>query len=325
MPAATAAMAALTALTSLAAWCLPAAAQDWPQRPVRIILSQPPGSSPDIIARILSDRLSRNWGQAVIVDNRPGGQNVIGAQAAARATPDGQTFFYATTAALVINAYTFKSLPYDPQKAFTPVGMVGRFPFVIVAHPDVAAKSLPELVALARRDPGKLAIATEGPRTFGGMVADMLQKVAGIQLLNVPFANVTAAVQDTIAGRTQLAIASVPAVLPHVKRGALRTVTASAAARVPGIDAGLVSDSYKGFSYEGWHAVVAPAGTPAAAIRRFNADLDGALRDPDMLQRLSELGPVTNGAGTPQQLAQFLKDEHARWARLARELGVQPE
>lgn len=156
-------------------------------------------------------------------------------------------------------------------------------------------------------------------------MADLLQKVAGMALLAVPYASVTAAVQDTIAGRTQLVIASVPAVLTHIKRGALRPVAVSAAARVPGLDTALISDTHPGFVYEGWHAVVAPAGTPAAIIRRFNADLDAALRDPELQQRLFELGPVTRGAGTPQQLGQFLAEEHARWAKLVQELGVRPE
>ena len=142
----------LSLLLALAA-ALPAAAQTWPVRPVRVILSQPPGSSPDILARLLGERLSRQWGQGVVVENRPGGQNVVGAQAAARATPDGYTFYYATTAALVVNVYTFKSLPYDPRKDFVPVTMIGLSPFVLAVNPSVPARTLAELVAWAKANP----------------------------------------------------------------------------------------------------------------------------------------------------------------------------
>ena len=134
----------------------PALAQAWPSKPLRLVLSQPPGSSPDIVARLVADRLARQWRQGVVVENRPGGQNVVGAQAAARAAPDGYTFYYATTAALVINAYTFKSLPYDPRADFAPVGMIGLSPFVVAVNPDFPVKSVAELVAYAKANPDRI-------------------------------------------------------------------------------------------------------------------------------------------------------------------------
>ncbi|HYF17411.1 MAG TPA: tripartite tricarboxylate transporter substrate-binding protein, partial [Ramlibacter sp.] len=144
----------------------------WPQRPVKLILSQPAGSGPDILARYLGEQLSRTWSQPVVIENRPGGQNVIGAQAAARAPADGYTFYYATTAAMVTNAFTFKQLPYDPVKDFVPIRLVGRSPFVIAAAASFPAKDLAEVIARAKANPGSIAIATEGPKTFSGMLAD---------------------------------------------------------------------------------------------------------------------------------------------------------
>lgn len=194
-------------------------AQDWPSRPVKFILSQPPGTSPDIVARFLADRLSRLLGQSVVVENRPGGQNVIGAQAAAKSPADGYTYFFATTAAIVTNPLTFKALPYDPAKDFVPVAMIAKSPMVIAVNPAVAAKTLAELVALDKAQPGKLAAANEGAKTFSGMMNQMLNKTAGTGLLQVPCNGVSPAIQDTIAGRTQVVLISSAALLPFLKRG----------------------------------------------------------------------------------------------------------
>jgi tripartite-type tricarboxylate transporter receptor subunit TctC len=303
-----------------------AAAQAWPAKPVRLILSQPPGSSPDIVARLLGDQLARLWGQPVVVENRPGGQNVIGAQAAARAPADGYTFYYGTTAALVINSYTFKSLPYDPVKDFVPVGMIGKSPFLLAVNPAVPAKSVAELLALAKADPGKLSMATEGPKTFGGMVGNMLQATADVKFTHVPYSGVTPGIQDTIAGRTQLTVQSAAAVVRFVKGGQLRALGVSSQVRIPGLEeVPPIADTLPGFEYDGWHAVVAPTGTPAEIVQRMNRDMDRVLKDPEIVKKLENLGPITQGAGTPEELAEFLRAERERWAKLVREIGIQPE
>ncbi len=302
----------------------PSWAQAWPTRPVRLVLSQAPATSPDIVARVLGDRLSRVWGHSIVVENKPGGQNVIGAQRAATSSPDGYSFYYATTAALVINAYTFKSLPYDPRKDFVPVGMIGQSPFVLAINPDVPAKTLKELIAHARANPGKMSAATEGGKTFSGLMADMFAKTAGLNLVTVPYSGVTLAIQDTIAGRTQLTVLSSAALSPYHKR--LRPVAVTSAKRVPGLeDVPTLGELFPGFHYVGWHAVVAPRNTPGPIIQHFNRDLDGALKEPEIARRLFELGLIAEGAGTPAQLGEFLNAEHARWARLARDVGVVPD
>ena len=318
-------MAAL-AFVLAAAVALPAAAQSWPTKPVRLILSQPPGSSPDIVARLIGDGLSKIWGQSVVVENRPGGQNAIGAQAAAKSPPDGYTFYYATTAALVINAYTFKTLPYDPRKDFVPVGMIGESPFMIAAWPDLPAKNLAQVIDYARTNPGKVDVATEGQKTFSGMMAAMFGATAGLQLVQVPYSGVTPGIQDTIAGRTQLTVQAVAAMSTYLKRDALRPIAVTSAKRVPGLEqVPALAETYPGFQFVGWHAIVAPAGTPAAIVERFNRDLDRVLREPATVKRLYDLGIIDNGAGTPGQLADFLAAEHARWGQLARDLKVVPE
>ena len=303
-----------------------AAAETWPTRPVRLILSQASGSSPDITARIVADRLSRAWGQQVIVDNRPGGQNVIGSQLAARSTADGHTLFFATTAAIVMNPFTFKSLPYDPQQDFMPVAMIAISPFVLAVNPGVPAKSLAELIALDRSQPGKLALANEGPRTLGGMMGQMLNLTAGTKLLQVPYVGQPPAVQDTIGGRTQVVLVSSAVITPYLKRGDLRPIAVSAAKRVPGLEqVPTLSETLPGFEYVGWYVLLAPAGTPARVVQRANRDVDRVLTDAEVVNRLREMGQVTEGAGTPETTGKFLGAERGRWSKTVRDVGLQPE
>ena len=303
-----------------------ALAQDWPARPVKFIVSQAPGTSPDITARYLADRLSKLWGQPVVIENRPGGQNVPGAQAAARSPADGYNFFYATSAAIVSNPYTFKSLPYDPEKNFVPVAMIAKSPMVIAVNPSVPAKTLAELVALDRASPGKLAAANEGAKTFSGLMSQMLNKTAGIGLLQVPYSGVSPAIQDTIAGRTQVVLVSSAALLPFLKRGDLRPLAVSAGKRVRGLEeVPTLSETYPGFEYVGWFALVAPAGSPAAALQKANRDMDKVLAEPEVAQRLFDFGLVNEGAGTAESLAEFLRAERGRWAKLVKEVGLVPE
>ena len=313
-------------LLSLLCACVPALAQDWPARPVKFIISQPPGTSPDIVARLLAERLARLIGQQIIVDNRPGGQNVIGAQAAAKAAPDGYTYFFATTAAIVTNPLTFKSLPYDPERDFAPVAMIAKSPMVVAVNPGVEAKSLAELIALDRAQPGKLAAANEGTKTFSGMMSLMLNVTAGTSLLQVPYTGVTPAIQDTIAGRTQVVLVSSAALGPYLKRGELRPLAVSAARRVPGLESvPTLAETFPGFEYSGWFALLAPAGTPQAIVQRVNRDMDRVLAEPEMAQRLRDFGLVNEGAGTPETLGEFLRAERERWVKLVRTIGLQPE
>ena len=301
-------------------------AQEWPSRPVKFILSQAPGTSPDITARFIADRLSRLWNQPVVIENRPGGQNVPGAQAAARAAPDGYNFFYATTAAIVSNPFTFKALPYDPERDFVPVAMIAKSPMVVAVNPSVAARTLADLVALDKAQPGRLAAANEGAKTFSGLMSQMLNQTAGMRLLQVPYSGVSPAIQDTIAGRTQVVLVSSAALLPYLKRGELRPLAVSAGKRVRGLeDVPTLVETYPGFEYVGWFALLAPTGTPAGVIQRVNRDMDKVLADPEVAQRLFDFGLVNEGAGTAESLNEFLRAERERWAKLVKEIGLQPE
>ncbi len=309
-------------------FCFPGSAfsEGWPARPVRLIVSQAAGGTPDIVARLLAERVGAGLGQPVVVENRPGSANMVGAQAAARAAPDGYTLFFATAAALVTNPYTFKSLPYDPIRDFAPIGMAGKAMFLILAHPSVPAKSIKELVALDKADLGKLAFATDGPRNFSGMVAAWLNKVAGTHFLAVPYNAMPQGLQDTVAGRTQLVILAIPSAAPFVPKGQLRPLAISSAAPAPGYESVQpVADTYPGFDLVGWFAFVAPAGTPREAIQRTNQELDRALHEAALVQRLRGFGVYTDGAGTPESTGEFFRAELERWGRIVREIGIQPE
>jgi tripartite-type tricarboxylate transporter receptor subunit TctC len=301
-------------------------AQSWPTRPIKAIVSFPAGSAPDIVCRFVTDRLARSLGQQVVVDNRPGAGNVLAAQAAARSAPDGYNFFCATAATLVSNPHTFKSLPYDPARDFVPVGMIAKGPFFVLVHPGVPVKTLAELAAYDKANPGKLSFATDGQRNFTGMMAAWLNKIAGTSMLTVPYAGMPLGVQDTIAGRTQVIILAVPLAAPRIRSGELRPLAASFARRVPGFEEiPAISETYPGFELVGWFLMLAPAGTPKEIVLRMNREMDKVLKDADTAKRLAALGFFTEGAETPEGVAEAIRADTAKWGRIVKEIGIQPE
>jgi tripartite-type tricarboxylate transporter receptor subunit TctC len=305
---------------------LQAHAQTWPNRPVRTIVSFAAGSAPDIVCRFLTDRLSRSLGATIVVDNRPGAGNIIAAQAAARSAPDGYNFFCATAATLVSNPHTFKSLPYDPVRDFAPVGMIAKGPFFLLVNPKVPAKTLAELVAYDKANPGKLSFATDGQRNFTGMMAAWLNKIAGTSMLTVPYAGMPLGIQDTVAGRTQVILLALPAAAPRMRGGELRPLAASFAKRVPGFDEiPAISETFPGFELVGWFLMLAPSGTPKEIIGSMNREMDKVLKDADTAKRLAALGFFTEGAETPEAVAEAIRADTEKWGRIVKEIGIQPE
>jgi tripartite-type tricarboxylate transporter receptor subunit TctC len=300
-------------------------AQDWPTRPVRLIVSQAPGGTPDIVARIVNERLSRVIQQPVVVENYAGQANVAGALAAARSPADGHTFFLGSTAAMVTNRFTFKSLPYDPERDFTPVAMVGKVAFVILANPQLPAGSLDELIALAKSRPGALNIATEGQRNFTGMVVSWLNMLAGISIVQVPYRSQPQGIQDALAGRTQMVVLAIPAAIPFLERGALKPIATSALARLPGLETvPAMAESLPGFDFGGWFALFAPSATPAGPILAANRAMREIIDDAAVIARLRQLGLFTQGAGSAQELGEFVESERVKWRRLVAEIGIEP-
>ncbi|MCG2592380.1 tripartite tricarboxylate transporter substrate binding protein [Ramlibacter sp. XY19] len=301
-------------------------AQGWPQRPVKFILSQPAGSGPDILARYVADQLARSWNQAIVIENKPGGQNLIGAQAAARSAPDGYTFYYATTAAMVTNPFTFKSLPYDPAKDFAPVRLVGRSPFIIAAAANFPARDLAEALAKAKAEPGSVSIATEGPKTFSGMLADSVAAMAGVKLNHVPYTKAPDALQDVIGGRVQLVCLPDAALTAYIKGGQVKPLAISTAQRQPDLpNLPTLGETFAGFEYTGWNGLFAPAGTPADVLTRVNRDLEAVLRQPEVAQRMLALGSIVEPKMTVAEFDTFMRGERERWGKTVKVLGIQPE
>ncbi|MET0277144.1 MAG: tripartite tricarboxylate transporter substrate binding protein [Pseudorhodoplanes sp.] len=303
-----------------------AQAQSWPDRPIRFVVTQAAGGTPDIIARLIGEKLGKALGQQVVVENRPGAGNVIGAQAVARSAPDGYTFLFATAAALVTNPHTFKSLPYDAEKDFVPVGFVARAPFFVLVHPSVEAKTLPDLIAMEKARPGSLSVATDGQRNFSGMLTAWLSKLGGVNLTQVPYSAMPQGIQDTVAGRVQVVILASASAAPFMERGQLKAIAASPADRVPGFEqVSPVAVTYPGFDFQGWFVLAAPAGTPEAIVRKLNRELDAVLKDPEVIDRMQKAGFYNDGAGTPEQTAAFVRDQYAAWGRVVKEIGLEKE
>jgi tripartite-type tricarboxylate transporter receptor subunit TctC len=226
----------------------------------------------------------------------------------------------------VTNPYTFKSLPYDPARDFVPVSMVASNPFFLLANPGLAAKTLPELIALAKAEPGKLLAATDGQRNFSGMLTAWFNKRAGTGIVQVPYATMPQGAQDALAGRVQLVVLAVPSAAALMEQGQLRALGVSSLKRLPGFESTpSISETLPGFDFIGWFAVVAPTGTPAEVIQRMNHEVDAALKDVEIARRMRDVGMYTEGGGTPEQAAAYVRAQLEQWGKIIQEIGLQPE
>jgi tripartite-type tricarboxylate transporter receptor subunit TctC len=316
--------AALVSATSTPLWAQSTGI--WPDKPIKFILSQPPGSGPDNTARLLGERLGKVLGQSVVVENKPGGQNIIGAQAAARSTADGYTFYFATTAALVTNKYLFKTMPYDPQKDFEPVAFVAKSPFAVLVKAESPISSMQDLVARSQAEPGKVSLANEGPRTFGGIIARLINARAKMQVNLVSYASVGVSVQDVIGGHADAVVADLASTTQLVRQGRLRILAVTTAKRVAGWEqVPALAETLPNFEMIGWFGVVAPVGTPPAVVARLNKEINTLLSDAETAQRMLTMGPMAEPMGSPEQFGVFLSREHERWSEVAKEIGLLPE
>ena len=300
-------------------------AQEWPARTVRLIVPASAGSSPDIGARILADKLVGAWGKQIVVDNRPGGNTVIGMEAGARSAPDGYTLLFTHAAALTISPYSIKSLPYDIEKDFVPVGFVGYSPMLITVANDVPAKSLDELIKLAKAQPGKLSFATPNAKNVPHLTGELLNSTAGIRMLHVPYRSTAQAIQDTMGGQVQILIDGATSLVGAVRTGRIRAIALTAAQKLEGMEnIPLANETLPGFVISGWFAVVAPAGTPPAVIARVNRDMNQQLQVPDTISRMRDIGVIAQG-GSPDALAQTMKKERAQYQKVIRDANIQPD
>ncbi len=321
---------ALLAAALVAVFATSARAQsaNWPNRPVTLIVSQAAGSSPDVMARLLASKLEPALGAPVVVEDKPGGGNVIGAMAAASAAPDGYTFFFGTSAALTYNQFLIKQLPYDVARDFAPVALITRSYQLLVVNKDVPARNLSELIALDKKEPGKYSLAVDGPRNLTGVTAAALNDMAGTHFLLVPYPNINNGVQDVIAGRVAGGVFSISVITPHVREGSVRAIATTSSKRMDGApDTPAAAETVPGFDFSGWFLLAAPKATPQDIIAKMNLAVDNATHDPQMREMAPKLGFEIDphGVGSPADAAAFLTDQLAFWAKITKRLDLKPE
>lgn len=295
-------------------------ADDRATQPIKLIVPFGAGTAVDLIARLVATKTSEQLGQPIVIDNRIGAGGSVGAAAAAHSAPDGLTLFFGTAGTHGINASLYRKLPYDPLRDFVPVVGLVSSANVLVARNDLGARTLPELVALAKREPGKLTMGSGGNGTTPHLAGVMLNKTAGIDTLHVPFK--IGAMLDVIAGRIDYSVESIPLAIPFIRTGQVTAIAVTSPVRFPQLkDVPTIAESYPGYAVLAWGALFAPAGTPAPTITRINEAANKALKDPALVAALIEAGSQVLG-GTPEELQERVQNELARWPAIVKEFGI---
>ncbi|KQP11705.1 tripartite tricarboxylate transporter substrate binding protein [Pseudorhodoferax sp. Leaf265] len=302
-----------------------ASAQAWPTRPIKIIVPAPPGGAIDLIARVVGDKISASLGQPVIVDNRPGASNNLGTDVLAKSPPDGYTIGI-VGGSHNINKFLFKNLGWDPEKSFEPIVYTHVVPLVFAIYPQIPAKTLPELVAWMKAHPADAKVATSGRGSAQEMAAEMFRMAAGTDMLLVPYKGSSAAHPDLLGGRTALYIDTISAILPQVKGGNVRAVAVSTLKRTAALPDVPTADEQglKGYDANTNGGFLAPAGTPKAIVDKLNAEINAALKLPDVRTKLEAAGIEVQG-GTPQDYAALIKSDLAKWAKVIKAANIQPD
>jgi tripartite-type tricarboxylate transporter receptor subunit TctC len=312
-----------SAVMALATGPLPAAAQAYPSKPVRYIVPFPAGASPDIVGRTLGERLSRIWGQQVLVDNRSGAGGTVGAAIAAKAAPDGHTLFQCNIASSAIALSLYARPGYDHQRDFAPISRIGMTSNVLIVHPSMPARSIKEYIALARAQPGKLSYASSAAGTSPQLSMELLKLMAKVEIVHISYKGAPQAVSDVIGGQVPSGMTNVPALLAPLQAGRLRALAVTGPQRISQLpdvptmqEAGL-----PGYEVTSWYGLCAPAATPVPVLEKVHADLIAVLRMPEIKQRLTDL--VIDIAPTSrEEFGQFMRAETERWAKVIREARI---
>ena len=308
----------LVPVLALAAAGGAAAQQRFPDRPVRLVVPAAPGSSPDALGRMMSTRLAETWGQPLVVENVLGAGGVIGHDRAAKSKPDGYTLLMGLFGPMSVSKSLGEKLPYDPATDFAPVTLLVSLPNLLAVHPGVPAHNLAELLAYARQNPGKLRFGFPGEGTSSHLSSELLNEMAGIRIVGVPYKSSAQMVTDLIGGHIEMPFLPVPQLLPHVRSGALRAIAVSARERsASALDIPTLHESgLPGYDIAPWFALYAPAGTPDAVVRKLNADVAAVFSQREVVSWLSAQA-FTSGIGSPEALSAYQAAEEAKWRRLA--------
>ncbi|HZQ60816.1 MAG TPA: tripartite tricarboxylate transporter substrate binding protein [Casimicrobiaceae bacterium] len=313
---------AATALC-LCAFSAAAGAQAYPTKPIRFIVGFAPGGSADVMSRVIGQKLTETLGQAVITENKPGAAGTLGADLVARAAPDGYTLLVGSVSNVVISASTLPKLPFDPVKDFAPITLTASIPLVLVVNPGLPVKSVQELIAYAKANPGRLNFASGGNGVSNHLAGELFNRMAGVDMVHVPYKGDGPGVAAVLAGEAQLMFATVSTAMPHVQSGRLRALAVGTPHRLaalpdlPTIDEAGVA----GYEVNVWNGILAPAGTPKEIVNKLHAEITKVLQLPDVKARLAGLG-FEIVASTPEQLGAVIRADMAKWPKIAKESGA---
>jgi tripartite-type tricarboxylate transporter receptor subunit TctC len=300
-----------------------AVAQPYPAKPIKLIAPSTPGDAPDVIARLVADKLSLVLGQQVVVENKPGAGGVVGSDAVAKAAPDGYTLIMGNAGSHGINAAVYAKLPYDIQRDFAPVSQIAVAPNIFVINPDIPAKTIQEFIAYAKARPGKLGYASGGNGSSSHMSMELFKSMTGVDLIHVPYKGSSPALTDVVAGQDAIMVVNMPPAVPLVKAGRLRALAVTTSTRSPLMpEVPTVAESgLPGYETVAWFGVLAPAGTPKDVIDRLSAEMAKIARSPEMRERLISLGAEPVGS-TPEQFAAIIGRDIAKWTALSKAVGI---
>jgi len=298
-------------------------AQSYPAKIVRYVVPFPAGASPDIIARLLTDRFSKMWGQQVIVENRSGAGGTVGAAYAAKSPPDGYTLFQCNIASSAIAESLYAKMPYDQQRDFAPISRIGTSASAVVVHPSMPARSMREFIAYAKANPGKLSYGTSAAGTSPQLAMELLKLTAKIDVVHVAYKGAPQALSDVVGGQIPVSVQTAPAVLATIQSGRVRALAVTSLQRIVQLPAvpTMNESGLPGFEVNSWYGLCAPAATPVPILEKVHADLTAVLRVPEIEQRLRDL-VVTVAPTSRDEFSRFIKDEIARWARVIKEAGI---
>ncbi len=294
----------------------------YPQKPIRFVVPYTPGGGTDLMARALAQRMTESMGQSVIVENRAGAGGNLGMEFVARSSPDGYTIALALTAQYAVNPALYPKLPYDPVRDYAPIMLVARNPYVLIVHPTVPAKTMKELIALAKVRAGQLTFSSSGNGSGAHLSGEMLKTMAGINMLHIPYKGAGALLPDLIAGQTHLSFVTWSSVGQHVKSGRLRALGVTTAKRSPALpELPAIGETVAGYDLPVWYGIVAPAGTPREIVMRLNAEILRVINLPDFKQRI-EADAVEPIGSSPEQLGDYIRSELVKWAKIVKDSGA---
>jgi len=309
----------LLALSSALAW-----AQDYPSKPVRMVVGFPPGGGTDVVARILQPRLTELLGQTIVIDNRPGATGTVAAGQVAKAAPDGYTIMMGHVSVNAIAPSLFANLPYDVNRDFAPIALAASVPHLVVVHPSLPVTTLKELVAYLKAQPGKLTYPSAGNGSMPHLAGEVFQAMAGVKMVHVPYKGSGQSMQDLLGGQHLVAFDTMPASAPHVRSGKLRAVAVSTAQRVPSFPEVPTAEEagVPGYVVTTWYGLFAPAGTPTPIVGRLHAEMVKAMQTPDVRARLEGIGADGSVSRSPEEFAALVRADTARYAKIVKEIGI---